>query len=333
MSEWYYSDAQRLQHGPVDEAAMAALHAQGALAPDTLVWRDGMAEWRPWREVMHEAIGAPAPAETVADTPSETVATDTAPTLFEPDPFAGDAQTAGNDDARRASRAADASPYAPPTAAIADTRAPVPHDRVVHAGFWKRFAAAFIDNFILTILNYAILIPVFAVLGFSASRAGAGQSNPFESGAGMVAIFAMYPLMLLMPCIYFAWMQSSSMQASLGKLAVGIKLTRGDGSRVTFWRAFLRTLANTLVSGLTCGIGLLASAIMSGTTERKQAVHDMMCDTLVVDKHAFTADHALQREALGTATTVVLVLAGLFIVGAIALYAVMIAMIAGGSLH
>lgn len=64
--------------------------------------------------------------------------------------------------------------------------------------------------------------------------------------------------------------------------------------------------------------------IMAAFTERKQALHDMMCDTLVVDKWAFTEHPELQQRGLGTVTIVILVLAALAMV---ALFGVMIAMI------
>ena len=57
MTTWYYSDAQRAQHGPVTADELAALHGRGRLPPDALVWREGMAGWRPWREMMVEVIG------------------------------------------------------------------------------------------------------------------------------------------------------------------------------------------------------------------------------------------------------------------------------------
>ena len=62
---------------------------------------------------------------------------------------------------------------------------------------------------------------------------------------------------------------------------------------------------------------------MVALTERKQALHDMLCDTLVVDKWAFTAHPERQRDELGVVTIVILCLAGLAIVGSIAIYAVM----------
>ena len=63
---------------------------------------------------------------------------------------------------------------------------------------------------------------------------------------------------------------------------------------------------------------------MAGFTERKRALHDMMCDTVVVDKWAFTAHPQLQRRELGTVTVIVLVLFGLLlVVGILAAFAAM----------
>ena len=56
MTEWYYSDAQRQQHGPVTPGDLAAMHTKGQLPPDTLVWREGMSEWKPWREMIREVV-------------------------------------------------------------------------------------------------------------------------------------------------------------------------------------------------------------------------------------------------------------------------------------
>ncbi|WP_187770835.1 DUF4339 domain-containing protein, partial [Cognatilysobacter lacus] len=68
MTAWYYSDTQRNRLGPVAAADLAELHRQGQLRPGTLVWREGMAAWSPWHEVMDEVLGPrmppgmPAPA-------------------------------------------------------------------------------------------------------------------------------------------------------------------------------------------------------------------------------------------------------------------------------
>src|SRR6478735_2912718 len=47
---WYYADGYD-RKGPFDEAAFAELLSSGQITPDTLVWRPGMPEWKPHREL------------------------------------------------------------------------------------------------------------------------------------------------------------------------------------------------------------------------------------------------------------------------------------------
>ena len=69
MTQWYYSDNERNRHGPLDGAEMIERHRRGELGPDTLVWREGLPQWQPWRELAAELIaepgfaGAPDPAQ------------------------------------------------------------------------------------------------------------------------------------------------------------------------------------------------------------------------------------------------------------------------------
>jgi uncharacterized RDD family membrane protein YckC len=79
--------------------------------------------------------------------------------------------------------------------------------------------------------------------------------------------------------LYFALMESSAHQATLGKMALGIIVTDMQGQRLTFGRATGRFFAKIL-SGCMIYIGF----IMAAFTERKQALHDMIASTLVVRK-------------------------------------------------
>jgi hypothetical protein len=54
---WYYVDGGQ-QAGPVDDAQLAALASSGKILSDTLVWREGMDNWRMYGEV--KAPGAAA---------------------------------------------------------------------------------------------------------------------------------------------------------------------------------------------------------------------------------------------------------------------------------
>lgn len=310
MTEWYYSDASRNRYGPVSEEELAALHANGALKPDTLVWREGMNEWRPWRDVIPEVVyGAEAKP---ADGGAIAAVSAAAPAVVD-------------DGAYRPYAIAETSPYAPPQARVDEQERVVRGGRVVHAGFWKRFAASVIDSVVTTALVYAIQIPLMILFGIGMSTSLGSGDDPFSSGAGIAVLGLIYLISLTIPLMYFSWMHSSKNQASLGKMAIGIKVTRSNGERISFWRAFGRYWA-FLLSYLILAIGL----IMAGITERKQGLHDMICDTLVVDKYAYTDHPEWQRDELGTVTIVILALFGLLFVGIVVMFAGMAAILGSG---
>lgn len=81
------------------------------------------------------------------------------------------------------------------------------------------------------------------------------------------------------PWLYYALMESSVKQATLGKMALGIVVTDLAGNRISFGRATGRYWAK-LISALT----LLAGFVMAGFTAKKQALHDMIAGCLVVTK-------------------------------------------------
>lgn len=288
MTEWYYSDAQRQQHGPVGPEHLANLHARGLLPAETLVWREGMSEWKPWREMMREVVVGGMPEDPRAEA------------------LVRAAEAAPDDGAYRPYAIAERSPYAPPTARVEAAAAPVHGGHVVYAAFWKRFAALVIDNFLLGIVGGII----GGIIGFSQAMSG-----DFDIGYSPVDLVVQIVSMLIGAC-YFGWMYSSSRQASLGKLAVGIKVVRSDGSPIGFWRGFARYFAM-----IPSGLLLLVGYLMALFTERKQTLHDLMCDTLVVDKYAYTEYWEEQQEGLDTVTIVVLVLFGLLVLGMVALLA------------
>ncbi len=84
-------------------------------------------------------------------------------------------------------------------------------------------------------------------------------------------------LALMAGWIYFASMESSGWQATLGKKALGLKVTDLAGNRITFARASGRFFGK-LLSGMILMIGFF----MAGFTERKQALHDILAGCLVL---------------------------------------------------
>ncbi len=121
------------------------------------------------------------------------------------------------------------------------------------AGFWKRFFAYLIDAILLGIIG------------------GILTSQMNEGTAGTVTT--------ILGWLYFAGMESTSRQATIGKSLLGIYVTDVDGNRISFLRATGRYFAKIL-SALILFIGY----IMAAFTARKQALHDLLASTLVLDR-------------------------------------------------
>lgn len=86
-------------------------------------------------------------------------------------------------------------------------------------------------------------------------------------------------LSFLLVWIYQAVMESSIKQATLGKMALGIAVTDLSGKRISFGKASGRHFGQIL-SGFILGIGFLMIAF----TARKQGLHDIIAECLVVNK-------------------------------------------------
>jgi len=183
---------------------------------------------------------------------------------------------------------------------------------VQYAGFWRRAAASIIDSFAIGLLALPITLP----LGMAAGMAlGHGQ----EDAGGMLAGWLIMQLLvqlfaLLVTVTYMTCFHASRLMATPGKLAVGIKVVRSDGQRLTFGRSLGRGFAYYL-SILSLYIGLLMAAF----TRRKQGLHDLVCDTIVVDRWAFTDTPERQKRGLDVVSIVVLSLYGLLLLLAVLL--------------
>jgi uncharacterized RDD family membrane protein YckC len=134
-----------------------------------------------------------------------------------------------------------------------------------YAGFWRRFAAYIIDNILISVVFWLVALVLGAIAG---------------DGGVIVA----YILGTIGVFVYFAAMESSTSQATIGKIALGIQVTDLQGNRISFGKALGRNLAKIL-SALILYIGF----IMAAFTARKQALHDMIAGTLVVQKGTATS--------------------------------------------
>lgn len=140
----------------------------------------------------------------------------------------------------------------------------------VYAGFWKRLAAFILDYIVVVVLA----MMAGAVIGLVYGVGAGAPTDDAASGLGAIAGFLVWWL-------YYALMESSATQATLGKMALGIRVVDRQGNAVSFGRATGRNLAKFL-SGLILMIGYL----MAGFTSQKQALHDIVAGCLVVNRGA-----------------------------------------------
>lgn len=91
-------------------------------------------------------------------------------------------------------------------------------------------------------------------------------------------LFSFYRLLhFVIALLYFALMESSKYQGTLGKIVMGIKVVGYRNERIEFSKALLRNLSKVL-SGFILAIGY----IMIIFDDRKQGLHDKIADTFVV---------------------------------------------------
>ena len=154
-----------------------------------------------------------------------------------------------------------------------------------YAGFWLRFVAYLIDSAILTLAFGFMVAILIASVGLNFFRFIAPDMpdrfpNPLLPAALLGAIFLLLPITIVGGWLYFALMEGSIHQGTLGKMALGLFVTDLRGSRVSFGRASGRFFAK-IVTGL---VPLFLGYIMAGFTEKKQALHDMIASCLVLKK-------------------------------------------------
>jgi uncharacterized RDD family membrane protein YckC len=154
-----------------------------------------------------------------------------------------------------------------------------------YAGFWLRFVAYLIDTVIIYAVQSFIFIPIFGLLGISfASRADDFENMSDAEAMGMVGTMmaasgAAIFLGSIIAILYWSLMESSKYQATVGKLALGLRVTDMDGNNLDFVKALVRNVCK-IISGMIMGIGY----IMAGFTDKKQGLHDIIANTLVVKK-------------------------------------------------
>jgi len=150
----------------------------------------------------------------------------------------------------------------------------------IYAGFWKRLIAFIID----------LVIMMFGSIGFSILTGYWFMlSNTVPSDN-----YIFYKVLFIFSFIFFPWVymvsfETSKYKATVGKLLVGIEVTDVAGNRITILKATGRHFAK-IITILTFGLGFLVICI----TDTRQSIHDILSNTLVLNKDKEEAHHQSQ---------------------------------------
>ena len=155
---------------------------------------------------------------------------------------------------------------------------------VQYAGFWLRVVAYVIDGIVMGVAFMALFVPFAIMTGLAAALGSIHPGeDPRDVGAvlggtfflGLVTIVA---IGIVGGWLYHAKMESSPWEATLGKKALNLRVTDLNGARVSFKRATGRHFAKLITGLIPLGVGFA----LAGLTERRQALHDMLANCLVL---------------------------------------------------
>jgi uncharacterized RDD family membrane protein YckC len=246
--KWHYVD-QGQQAGPVDDAQFAELVRTGKIQPDTLVWREDMPDWRPYREI-----------NTPPTQPGEEAVCIECGKIF---PI-GETIRYGNGRVCASCK--------PAFLQKLSEGAQINTGELRYAPILTRFAAAFLDGLILMAVNFAISF----ISGLVVAASARGGSS---SALAPVLPFILLAVNMTIAVCYEGIMVGKY-GATLGKMACKIKVVTADGGRVSYGRAIGRYFAK-LLSSLICLIGYIMACF---DQPQKRALHDHICNTRVVLK-------------------------------------------------
>lgn len=145
----------------------------------------------------------------------------------------------------------------------------------IYGDFWPRFRAKFVDGFIHfvmgAIINVGLALALFDSANYFAAPArfvGTPQLLKFQVLSNLISVLL---------GVAYAWFFLSRYSATPGKMLLGLKVVRADGSALSTGRIIGRHFAEWL-SSLTLVIGYVIAA----SDAERRTLHDRICDTRVI---------------------------------------------------
>lgn len=205
--DWFYSENGE-RRGPISEAALLELSSGGKLVADTLVWREGWSDWRPFSQAGLIAVGSgnatcvecgkTFPVSEMINYEGSWICPSCKPIFFQ---RVKEGATLSTD--------------------------------MVYAGFWIRFLAKFVDGIILQIVNFVVRL-IF--LGTS--------PDPGKQAAMVWITLGISMLIAASYSIFFV----GKFGATPGKMALRLRVVTATGGKVSYARAAGRYFSEFLSS-------------------------------------------------------------------------------------
>lgn len=235
---WHYSHDGK-QIGPISEAEFEASVKSGIINGDTLVWKEGFPQWIKYREVSQSALGGGVALATATRCAE-------CGREFSQDEMVnfGGAWVCGGCKTQYVQKIKEGVHVG---------------GGFVYAGFWIRVGAKILDSILMQIISSAVGFVIGLAIKDDSTAPLLGGLIGFVLGVG-------YPVFFL-----------GKFGATLGKMAVKVKVVRSNGEPITYLRALGRVFAEIL-SSLIFGIGYL----MVAWDPEKRSLHDRICDTRVI---------------------------------------------------
>jgi len=121
---------------------------------------------------------------------------------------------------------------------------------MIYSSLWRRAAAALIDGIILSAISALCMRLLF-----------------------------LFPFAFILHFFYKPIFEASNARATPGKYLAEISVCKSNGDKISLKDAYVRYFASW-ISALTFGIGYLVAFF----NDRKQTLHDIFADTVVIDK-------------------------------------------------
>jgi uncharacterized RDD family membrane protein YckC len=248
---WYYG-INGQQQGPVSEAEIIQLVQAGTLSATTLIWREGLPDWQPLSVALPQALSS---SITSAEPPPTTEVAGIAVPMEQKDTY------------------------------VQQLREGVTiSSGMEYAGFWIRFVAKFIDGVVQQILFYTAafllsLVGVTLMPEIESMLPKDGTPPSEEQMAGFMSVLGVMMLIGFGFQVTYHGFMVGKFGATLGKMAVNIKVVNPDGSSLSMGKAFGRAFAE-IVTGFTCVIGYIIAAFDT----HKRSLHDHIASTRVITK-------------------------------------------------